>query len=180
MLKLLKTAGVASALSLAAISANAATIEGDLTFAGVVLVPTTDYSVTGGVDIFGDAGFTTASSGDFAGVSITSVFDIDFDAPGTLFELSNGVSFVASAFVGLVDGAFSAIGTLTGGIFDDTAATLDFASGDFIPDALDFYTADVTITDGSVAPVPLPAAGFLLVGALGGLTVAGRRKAKKA
>lgn len=180
MLKMLKAAAAAATLSLAAVSAQAATIEGDLTFAGLVLVPDSDFSATGGVDLVQNISAVFDASGDLAG-ALVSPFDVDFSAPGTLFSLDNGISFVASLFTEILDGSFTAAGTLTGGIFDDTAATFTLTTVDSLLDGfLDIYVAEVSITDAAVAPVPLPAAGFLLVGALGGLAAAGRRKAKKA
>ena len=180
MLKMLKTVGTAVALSLAALSANAATITGDLTFAGLVVVPDTEYTTTGGVDVIQNLVLGSSGTGDLAG-ALVSPFDVDFDAPGSLFALDNGISFVASVFTEILDGTFTAVGTLTGTGFDDTDATLTFAEVDTVlPGLLNLFTASVSVNETAPAPVPLPAAGFLLVGALGGLAAAGRRKAKKA
>lgn len=181
MFKMLKTAGVALAFSVAAMAADAATvITGELSFSGLFVVPASDFSASGGVDVVEEAVFFPTGTGDFASATSVSLFDIDFAAPGTLLSLDNGISFAATEFTDIAASSFTALGVLSGGGFLDTVAsfTLTAAQSPIFGGVFDGTAVVLTSTDSAV--VPLPAAGFLLVGALGGLAVAGRRKAKKA
>lgn len=188
MLKNIKLAGAALALSLAAVSANAATIDGDLQISGSLDFAASDFSATGNVD-FNGAHVAQNGSGDLSVLnpfSLVNIFDIDFTAVGqtlwTTTPLGGGVTFefIANSFSGFdaAEGQFTATGILKGTGFDDTNAVFAF---DVVSlGGSSSYTSELQTIDAAPAPVPLPAAGFLLVGALGGLAAAGRRKAKKA
>lgn len=185
MFNKLKAATAALALTVAAGSASAATVTGSISFAGSILTNTTNIAAGGNVDI-NEAGNTAtilSSGADLAGLDVT-IADFDLTTTGvTLLSLSNGIEFVVGAFAGFfTDGAessFTAIGELVGGGFETTVATFSLSSADTDLNVTDFYVAELTAVDDNVAPVPVPAAGFLLVGALGGLTALRRRKAAK-
>ena len=98
--------------------------------------------------------------------------------------LGGGFSDTSNALFGLADAIGTVPGTVTGtglgdGIVEKDGAVL----GD--PFSLTILTDVVAGTTGSydatiIAAVPVPAAGFLLIGALGGLGFASRRKKKAA
>ncbi len=69
----------------------------------------------------------------------------------------------------LADGSFNSFSTLLG--IDDTT-TFYVRTGEITPP----YNLDIIVRY-DLAPVPIPAAGFLLIGALGGLAALHRRKA---
>ncbi|MBT8154562.1 VPLPA-CTERM sorting domain-containing protein [Epibacterium ulvae] len=166
------TLGLVSLTALS--SAQAATISGQVDIAGIVNLDASDFTPNGSVSLLTPA-FAFLGTGDFAADSGTFVttFGFDFGAVGdqTLLTLASGISFVAQSFSDLSDGAiksFTATGFLSADGYDDSFATLSFASSGSSNTITSFIT--------SVAPVPLPAAGILLFGALAGLGFAGRRR----
>jgi hypothetical protein len=97
--------------------------------------------------------------------------DISFAAPGTIWSVG-GFSFLAESFTDFLDTgvkAFTALGTISGNGFDDTPGVLTFSA----------QSGGATVSFSSTttpAPIPVPAAGFLLIGALGVLGAMRRRK----
>jgi len=170
----LRPAIAAAVLAVAPIAATAATITGSIDISGSVNLGSSDFSTTGSADL-NDPGFVVLSSGDFssigAGTSVTLI-DIDFTSPGDIWEVA-GFTFTASGFTNFVDTAiksFTAIGSVSGNGFDQTSGVLSFTSQG--------STGNVSFS--STTAVPLPAAGFLLFGALGGIGFVGRRRRKAA
>lgn len=178
MFKGLKALAVVLTLGLVSLttlsSAQAATISGQVEIAGLVNLVTSDFSSDGSVSLLTPA-FAILGTGDFAADSgsFVTTFGFDFDAIGdqTLLTLASGISFVAQSFSDISDDAiksFVATGFLSGVGFEDTFASLNFATSGSSNEITSFVT--------SVSPVPLPAAGVLLIGALAGLGFAGRRR----
>ncbi len=184
MLKNIKVVAAAAALSLAAVSAHAATISGNVQITGGIDLDASTFASNGNVTFAGTSSAQNGS-GTLSVVnpnSVALVSDIDFSQVGqTIWTIvTGGFTFSATAFADFDDneGQFTATGVLSAAGFEDTVALLAFDT--VALGGAESYTAQIVSTDAAVAPVPLPAAGFLLVGALGGLAAAGRRKAKKA
>ena len=131
-------------------------------------------------------GLTTTDSGilgDIEAFALGLLNDGTTDLIGAAFDLL-GTSTIAS---GVCAGAGSALGFsgfLAGAVNEacaDVVAGLvgtDFSGLDgfgFTVDSLGAFTADVSVRN-SITPVPLPAAGLLLLGGLGAFGIAARRK----
>lgn len=174
MIGKLKILGVAAVIALSPLAAKAATIYGQIDISGLVNLPGSTFTAAGGVDLE-NPGNVLQATGSFAaeGVSagnVVTLADIDFTAPGAIWSVG-GFTFTATNFSNIVDGAyktFKAVGlvSFSGGGLDDTQGTLSFSAQD----------GQTKVSFSSTTVVPVPAAGFLLVGALGALGVARRRK----
>lgn len=178
LFKQLKALGAVLAMGVLSLTApspaEAATVSGQVEIAGIIDVTASDFSETGSVS-FTFPGFALFGTGDFASDAGTfvSLFGFDFDAAGeqTILTLASGISFVAQSFSDIQDDAiksFTATGFLSGGAFEDTFASLNFATSG--------SSNAVTSFVSSVAPVPVPASGILLVGALAGFGLMKRRR----
>lgn len=176
MLNKIKTLALATAVTIAMpIASYAATISGQIDISGTVNLNTSDFSAGGNADL-NNPGFVSYATGDFdTFVNVpdaVNLTDIDFTAPGAIWNVG-GFTFVAHAFSDFIDNAvksFTAGGTISGNGFDDTLGTLTFTS----------QTNDPAVTvsfSSTTTPVPVPAAGLLLIAGLGSLVVAGRKKA---
>lgn len=171
----LKYVAVAAVISFTPLAASAATISGQIDITGTVNTATSSFSATGGADL-NPTGIVVIADGDFSSltpfVSLAALTDINFAAPGQIWSVG-GFSFVASSFFDFLDTgtkAFSAQGIISHAGFDDTAGLLTFTAQS--------GAAKVSFSSTTLpASVPVPAAGFLLVGALGGLAALRRRKA---
>ena len=171
----LKYVAVAAVISIAPLTASAATISGQIDITGTVNTGTSSFSATGIADL-NPKGIVVIADGDFNSltpfVSLATLTDINFAAPGQIWSVG-GFSFVASSFFDFLDTgtkAFSARGIIAHAGFDDTDGLLTFTAQS--------GRAKVSFSSTTTpAPVPVPAAGFLLVGALGGLAALRRRKA---
>jgi len=169
--KILKPAIAAAFLALAPLAAAAATISGQIDISGQVNLAGSDFSITGNVDLE-DPGLVTSATGDFATTvsfgDLVALTDIDFNAPGTIWSVG-GFMFTASAFANIIDGAtksFTALGTVSGVGFDDTAGVLTFTA----------QGGQSSVSFSATTVVPIPAAGLMLLGALGGLGMLRRRR----
>jgi len=173
MFEKVKMLGVAVALMLSPLAVSAATITGQIDIVGFINSGNSDFSATGGVDLM-DPGQVLGATGDFGTFAsngdAVALTDIDFTAPGQIWEVG-GFIFTATAFTAIVDGlidGFAANGIVTGNGFDATAGQILFTTQP------DIGQANVSFSSTTI--VPLPAAGFLMLGALGGLGLARRRK----
>lgn len=155
----------------APIAAVAATINGTIDIVGVVS-NNGMFIADGGVEFDGD-GLASVSTGDFDGIMFgeaVTLTDIAFAAPGTVWSVG-GFTFTATSFSDITNNSFHAVGTIIGGLFEETAGFLDFTSQG--------GNARASFSSTTVAAVPVPA-GILLMGtALAGFGVM-RRKSKKA
>ena len=124
----------------------------DLDPTGVVLIATGDFSTV-------------------AFLSVANLTDISFPAPGQIWSVG-GFTFTATSFSGFLNmantKAFTALGIVTGLGFDATDGILSFSAQG--------SKGKVSFSSTTVAPIPVPAAGFLLIGALGGLGLLSRRR----
>lgn len=177
MFNKIKTLGLAAVVTVAMpVSAFAAMISGQIDITGNVHLPTSNFNSSGNADLE-PTGVVTIATGDFSGISfgtLADVFDIDFTSPDKIWSVG-GFTFTALSFSDFQDTttkAFKAIGTISGNSFDDSLGTLTFTSQTNDP--------AVKVSFSSTTTVPVPAAGVLLVGGLGALAVARRRKDKKA
>ena len=168
------------AVGLAAGAASAATIDGQIDIAGTYKVGTSTFTATGNVDL-NSTGVVLIADGDFSSVALGSsaaLTDISFLAPGQIWSV--GIfTFTATSFTAIMGGsnpAFTALGTITAVGFDATDGVMTFSSQSGKPNAKKLSFSSTTVP----APIPVPAAGLLLVGALGGLAGLRRRKATAA
>jgi len=173
--KILKPVIAAAFLALAPIAAAAMPISGQIDISGQVNLAGSDFSIGGNVDLL-DPGLVTGATGDFASTAgfgdLVTLTDIDFAAPGDIWSVG-GFTFTASVFTDIINGAtnsFTALGTVIGNGFDVTSGILTFTA----------QSGQTEVSFSATTVVPLPAAGFLLVGALGGLGFLGRRRKKAA
>ena len=172
-LKLLLAAIATSVLGFAA---NAATIDGTISLSGDV----DSYAGSGvgdiTVDFDADLGAVLSSTNDFqtltsgACLSCVTAFDISGSSTGLLFSVGD-LSYTSTSFSDFIDTGvgitFVAQGYFSGPGFDNTYAPVTFSVSD---------VGGITINYSAVAAVPVPAAGFLLLGGLGGLAALRRRK----
>lgn len=172
---MLKTFAAAAALAMAATTASAFTIgPGNLSSGGT-------YDIANGPYMF-NVSFLDSSDG-------PGVFNFNFTSKTTTTVtatvasvLQQGLSFVGGVTVGWEDGEVASFdGSGAGDILtvDHTIAagetdTLYIDYGDVVGRS---GRAHISLMVNSVAAVPVPAAGLMLVGALGGLAALRRRKA---
>ncbi|MFC4670156.1 VPLPA-CTERM sorting domain-containing protein [Seohaeicola nanhaiensis] len=169
--KILATTAVAALLP---VMASAATISGQMDISGTVNLGTSNFSAGGNVDL-NDPGIVIQATGDFglfatAFSTLVSLTDISFGTPGDIWS-AGGFTFTATAFSNIVDAAaksFVASGYISGNGYDQTIGSLSFTTQS---------SGDATVSFSSTtSPVPVPAAGFLLVGGLGAMAALRRRK----
>lgn len=174
----LRTITLAAVIAVSApVAALAAQITGQIEITGSINVPASDFSATGQVVMDPSQAFFGAIStatGSFTGLagSYATLFDIDFTAPSTIWT-AGAFSFAATSFGNFSDTltkSFKAYGTISAAGFTDTLGLLTFTSQLNNPNQV---TASFSST---TTPVPVPAAGFLLVGGLAGLAALRRRK----
>ena len=178
-----KTIIAAAAIAAAPVMALAVPITGDVSFSGSVDLANSDFNAGGNVDFLSQVGMVNVATGDFAAVDgqLVDLTDIDFNMPGEIFSVG-GFTFTADSFREFVDGVqvqpgidfyrFTATGTLSGNGFDDTMGMLAF-SAQSVNGA---PKVSFSSTAASVAAVPVPAAGLLLLFGLGGVAAVSRRK----
>ncbi len=176
--KILKPTIAAAFLVLAPLAASAATISGQISIAGSVNLAGSDFTIgdAGVIDVdLNDPGFVVVATGDFSGIPINpdagsavALTDIDFDIAGIIWSVG-GFTFTATSFSNIdsVEGEFDAYGVVSHTGFDDTAGTLEFTTQG---------PSGTTVSFSATTVVPVPAAGFLLLGALGGLGLMRRRR----
>lgn len=198
----------ASAIALSAGAASAATLnfEIDLANSSVTLTETgggglTCWITSCGIEASLAPGLTSASP--FAlGEGETESFDfIKFSGDGTTgltgrsFEITATLAFTTPASSTTSGGSGTAYllgGYITAGslywndvpasiVLDDgSEITVNFAGGHgLLLDGKKTYTSGASVTVDSIAPIPLPAAGLLLLGGLGTLGILRRRTTGK-
>lgn len=157
------------------ISASAATlIQGVINITGGVNVAGSDFSIGGNVDLIspGVVSPIPGPTGDFAafvsGGDAVTLTDIDFTAPGTIWEVG-GFTFTALSFGDITNApnGFHAFGQVTGNGFDATNGVLQFTT--------QAGTGVVSFST-TTSTVPLPAGVLLMGTALAGFGVMRRRK----
>ncbi len=180
MFNKLKMLGVAALLAVAPLTASAATLSGTIGITGNLDLGASEFSNTGQVVLLNDGfGEVTVATGDFSPVlgDLPIFTNIDFTSPGVVWEVGDFV-YTVTAFTSIFDTTsptikgFEAIGVISSVLnaFDDTTTSLSFST----------QGSTAISTFSTIAAVPIPAAGFLLFGALGGLGLAARRRQKKA
>ena len=175
------------AVGLGAGAASAATIEGQIDITGTVNLTNSVFTSTGNVDMSA-TGLVLVVDGDFASTisyaDVASLTDVNFAAPGQIWSVG-GFTFTATSFDniskvtntnGSGTATFEAFGIITGNSYDPTQGDLIFST----QWTKTSKKTKLSFSSTTVAPIPLPAAGFLLVGALGGLAGLRRRKAPMA
>lgn len=181
MLNTIKTSLAAAAIATLPMMASAATIDGQLDIAGNVNLTGSSFNASGNVDLLPSGGVINAT-GDFASslgfLDVISLVDIDFSTPGAIFTAGE-FTFTATSFSNFVDTAasvaFSALGVVSSVNYDDTVSLLTFsAQPNGVATQVSF--SSTVLAPAPVAPVPVPAAGLLLLTALGGAAAMRRRK----
>ena len=181
--KLLMTTG--AALFALANAASAVTLEGNADL--------TDFDLFLGDNFVGSANIS-------AGEEVTYTFDVlddltirqfavsgsGFDSGADLVNVRYGFGYDIGTEDGVADNSYDQIfeyGTVASAVGSITGQT--FEAGDFFffsflntgdPSDAANDTVGTTVAFDTVAPIPVPAAGFLLLGALGAGAVVGRRK----
>ena len=177
MFNRMKTLGLAAVVAVALpVSAFAATISGQIDIAGVVNLNNSTFDATGNADLE-PIGAVLIADGDFSSISTlvdpAALNDINFAAPGQIWSVG-GFTFTASLFSNFQDSAtkaFNAEGTIAAAGFDDTKFFMTFTSQE------NGNAVKVSFSSTALpSPIPVPASGLLLVGGLGALGVARRRK----
>jgi hypothetical protein len=176
MAKLSKIMGVASAAALAAgLSVSAAGAVTVISDGDVVAIPSTDTAFIGNVDAAGGAGsWAVDFEADWALSSNAEVSILELVAGTFSGLMMSWVNTDTGVEISSVD--VEPIVTGLGTIFvdpDSLNQTLLVSWGDSLAGA----GFDVEVT---VSAVPLPAAGLLLLGGMGGLGFVGRRRKAKA
>ena len=176
MIEKIKMLGLATAFAVAApLAASAATISGQVDIGGTVNLNNSDFMAgdLGVADVdLNDPGFVVLGTETFSGLSLgqtVSLYDIDFDAPGVIWEVANFVFTATSFAIDSVENAFTA-----SGIISDTDGVLDPGLG-----VMQFTTQNgqtIVSFSSTTTAVPLPAAGLMLITGLGGLAAARRRR----
>lgn len=167
---------IAGALLTAPVAAFALPITGQIDIAGTLHTATSSFNAAGHADL-DTIGIVINATGDFAGLTplstLVTLADIEFSTPAQIWSVG-GFTFTATSFDSFEDTdtkAFVAHGILEGAGFDPTEGELAFTS------QLVGRATNVSFSSTTVAPVPLPAGGLLLITALGAGVVARRRKA---
>ncbi len=174
MLRKLKTLAAAVAVLLMPVMGQAATVSGQIDISGLVNLGSTSFTPTGGVDLT-PTGIVLQATGDFASTvspaDRATLTDIDFTTPGDIWTVG-GFTFTATSFpvidnVGPTVG-FEAVGIVSGNGFDDTTGMIAFTTQPQV--------GSVRVSFSSTTVVPVPAAGLMLITALGGVAALRRRK----
>lgn len=179
--------GVAAAMAMAPMAAQAVPISGQLDITGNLNSATTEFTPTGLVDFDPETAVSTVATGTFAPL-VTTVFeggaptsfaltDIDFTAAPGLVYSGGGITFTATSFGGFDDIADPVRGFFANGIisiagFDDTEGVLTVST------QAGKGTGQISFSSTTV--IPLPAGIVFLLTALGGLGFVARRRAKLA
>lgn len=175
-----KATFVGALLVVAPVAASAATISGQISIGGSVNLGTSDFSSGGYVDL-NDPGWVVVATGDFGVLpvnpnpgSAVTLTDIDFDVLGAIWSVG-GFTFTSTSYANIFDDGsgndkgFTALGNVSHADYDLTAGSLIFTTQG--PNG-------TTVSFSATTVVPIPAAGLLLMGALGGLGFVGRRRKK--
>ena len=176
MAKLSKIMGVASAAVLAAgLSVTAASAVTVISDGDVVSIPSTDTQFIGNVDAAGGVGSWAVDFEAAWGLSSNAEVSILEVVAGTFSDLM--MYWINTDTDGTINSvAITPVVTSLGTIFVDPDSLNQTLLVKW-SDSLDGAGFDVEV---SVSAVPLPAAGLLLLGGMGGLGFVGRRRKAKA
>jgi hypothetical protein len=174
----LRILGLAAAVASLPIAAQAVMITGQLEIAGgLVNLTTVNFEDNGNLDFINNTADVDFASGSFSFLqdSIVSFNNLNFVPGEEIYLGDNGLRFTAQSFSDFdntsSDWAYMANGTIELDGFEATPGIFAFSTQTTGGQSFASFSSSTTPT-----PIPVPASVLMLLGALTGLSLLGRRR----